>query len=146
MSGKVRVGLDFDGTLTKFPPIIGFICSIFNTTTTPKFLYTPWVKFVLKLPIFLDHKKLGALKYLKKEYDFYLITGRVDSTRLIEELFLPWDYDIHFCEIVSPKNTKLTVEEFKEKLCKAFQIEVYFDDNRYTIYYLQKKGIKACLT
>ncbi len=78
-----------------------------------------------------------------QDYDYFLISGR-SSRCLIEQKLLDFDYDKYFCEIVAPKRTsKLTTEEFKEKLCKAFDIDLFFDDNNYTVYYLRKKGIDA---
>lgn len=140
---KERIGFDFDGFLTKWPPMIGFLCSVFNSTQTPKFIYRPFYKVIVHLPIFPNLKRLEALKKASKDFKFYLITGRKNQA-LVEQVLFDYGYDIYFQEIIARKPTsKLSPQEFKEKVCKAIGIDWFFDDNYYIIYYLRKKGIKA---
>lgn len=141
---KIKLGLDFDGVLTQWPPIIGFLASTLNSTQTPKFLYGPFCYLITKLPIFLNFKRLENLKKERLNFKFYLITGRKGSESLIKELMLKYGYFDLFSEIIAQKPTnKLTTEDFKLKISKRIEIKWYFDDNRFTVFYLRKKGIKA---
>lgn len=140
---KERIGFDFDGTLTKLPPLIAFITSILNAKV-PRFLLNIWYRGIACLPIFLNHKRLKLLRKKTKDFNFYLITARKGSQRQVEQKLLNYDYDLAFKEIIAQKkSSKLPPYVFKEKLCKALEIDRYFEDNRYTIYYLRTKGIKA---
>jgi len=141
---RLRIGFDFDGTLTKVPPIFCMINRLINSSKTPKFIYRPYWELIIKIPIFLDLKRLETLVKNAKDYDYYLITGRRGSAQMIEDLLFRYDLDKYFKEIVSPKAcSKISTQLFKEKVCKAFEIDYYFEDNYYTIYYLREKGIKA---
>lgn len=144
MKRKERIGFDWDGTLTKWPPIIAFLVSVFNSTQTPKFLYKPFWKFLIYLPIFPNVKRLEIIKKLRNDYYFIIISGRREGEKIIEEILLGYGLFYVFDDVITPrKTTRLTTQQFKEKVCKATEVDWYFDDNRYTIYYLREKGIKA---
>lgn len=140
----IRIGFDFDGTLTKFPPIIGFLVSVFNSVQFPHFIFKPFFIFIEHLPVFPNLRRLRVLKRFGENYRFVIISGRKDGTRLIEQFLLDYNYYDLFYDIATPRKTSKFPEfKFKEILCKAMEVDWYFEDNRYTVFYLRKKGIKA---
>jgi len=141
---KSKIGFDWDGTLTKYPPIIGFLSSRFSSSTTPKFIYKPWWSFVLSLPIFLNYKRLEILKQNRKEFKYFIISGRLNGFNLIRKFLKRAGYLELFEGIFTNSSSyDLTTALFKEKMCKKLGIELFFDDSPYIVSYLRNKRILA---
>jgi len=138
-----RIGFDFDGTLTRWPPLVRFLVSVLNSTTTPRFIYEPFWRTLIYIPIFPNLKRLKQIKEEHPNFEFYVITGR-SNLPLVEQLLKDYGCRKYFEGIYHyERPNKLNVQQFKEKFCKGIGIDWYFDDNRYTIYYLREKGIRA---
>lgn len=139
---KEKIGLDFDGVLTIFPPIIGFLARQLNSEQYPKFLTHFYFRYIVRrLPIKLNRKRLKVLGKEKKHFDFYVISGRIDEWRVKDNLK---GYEDIFKGIYARGwPSKLKEWQFKEKKAKELKIDFFLDDCLHTVLYLQKKGIKA---
>jgi len=99
MRRKERIAVDFDGTLTKWPFIISFLCSVINREQTPWFIHRPFWLIMEKFPVFPNYKRLQALKEWKEFYRFYIVSGRMDWTvitcalngyrNIFDEIYVP---------------------------------------------------------
>jgi len=138
---KIRIGLDFDGVLTRPIPPTGFLLKYLMHPKTPRIILRTFLFFVERTPIFLNRKRLETLRKNIHSYKFYVISGRKDQNLVEWSLREYWDI---FEEIVTRRpQSKLKPNEFKEKVIKAFEIDWYIEDNQFTIYYLRSRGIRA---
>lgn len=137
---RERIGFDFDGTLTKLPPVFRFLHRFLNSATTPEWIHRNYYRIALKVPIFLDRKRLKALEKWRGFYKYYVITGRRDQ-RLVEQALIEYFY--LFEDIITSERSNLPTFEFKERVCKQVGVDWYFEDNSYTLAYLRSKGIRA---
>jgi len=120
------------------------LSTVLNPKTTPKIFYWGFLQIQLRVPVFLNLKRLEILKEQLPNFKYYIISSRQGGKRFIEQKLVDYGYDVLFYEIIAPrKQSKLVCADFKEKVCKQLGIEWFFEDNRYTVNYLREKGIKA---
>jgi len=141
---KERIGFDFDNTLTRLPFPFSFLNRVFNCAQTPRFIYEVYFNVMIRLPIFLNHKKLKVIKLFSDQYDMFIITGRWNGEVPITYLLDKYGYFVAFKGIYAPHPPpRVSIQSFKWYNCRRLDLDWYFEDNYYTIYYLWKRGIKV---
>lgn len=132
MSKKIRIGIDWDGTLTKYPLPLAWYFSI-RPGGEPHF----FLRFIeIVLPTILDGPLIDSIPC---DWDVYVISARVNCKKARELL-----EKTRFWKQLYFKPSFIEKEsDYKTRIAKKLKLDYFFDDRRKTIKALRKNGIEA---